>query len=94
MNHSTGKTPFEVIYDNPQHTSELVPLPRIPEMSIAANHMAEKIADILANTKKALEESNVKYKAKADMHMCLKAFKVMESWFCMEISLSKDIIRF
>lgn len=76
VNRSTGKTPFEVVYGRtPHHTLDLVPLPKLPGMSIAANHMAEKMADIHAETRKAIEDSNAQYKSQADMHRRLKTFK-------------------
>ncbi|KAK9950547.1 hypothetical protein M0R45_006032 [Rubus argutus] len=77
VNRSTGKTPFEIVYGRtPHHTLDLVPLPKLPGMSIAANHMAEKMAEIHADTKKAIEDSNAQYKSQADMHRRLKVFKV------------------
>jgi hypothetical protein len=41
LNRSTGKTPFQVVYyQPPSHALDLVPLPRLPGMNIAAGHMA------------------------------------------------------
>jgi hypothetical protein len=47
LNRSTGKTPFQIVYCQPQHhAQDLTPLPKIPGMSIVAEHMAGRIKTI------------------------------------------------
>ncbi|GJY84734.1 ATP-dependent DNA helicase RecG [Tanacetum coccineum] len=63
VNRSTGKPPFSVVYQKPpNHTLDLVPLPKIPGYSIAAENFAEKIEAIQADVRLKLEASNAKYK--------------------------------
>jgi len=67
LNRSTGKTPFQVVYcQPPNHALDLVPLPKLLGMSIAAEHMANRVKAIQEEVRKKLEESNAKYKAAAD----------------------------
>ncbi len=41
-NRSSGKSPFEIVYIRPPlHTLDLVPLPKLPGMSIIADHMID-----------------------------------------------------
>lgn len=43
-NRSTKKSPFQIVYTAvPQHVVDLVPLPKKPRMSMAADHMVDKI---------------------------------------------------
>jgi hypothetical protein len=67
LNRSTGKTPFQVVYyQPPSHALDLVPLPRLPGMNIAAKHMANRFKAIQEEVCKKLEASNAKYKAAVD----------------------------
>jgi hypothetical protein len=76
LNRSTGKTPFQVVYcQPPSHALDLVPLPKLPGMSIAAEHLADRVKAIQEEVRKKLEESNAKYKAAADRKRRLKLFK-------------------
>jgi hypothetical protein len=76
LNRSIGKTPFQVVYcQPPSHALDLVPLPKLPGMSIAAEHMADRVKAIQEEVRKKLEESNAKYKAAADRKRRLKLFK-------------------
>ncbi|XP_073263062.1 uncharacterized protein [Populus alba] len=75
QNKSTGKTPFQVVYcQPPSHALDLVPLPKLPGMSIAAEHMADRVKAIQEEVRQKLEESNAKYKAAADRKRRLKVF--------------------
>ena len=61
-NRSSGKSPFEVVYIHPPlHTLDLVPLLKIPGMSIIADHMIEKVNNIHGEVRKKLEDSASKY---------------------------------
>jgi hypothetical protein len=73
LNRSTGKTPFQIVYyQPPRHALDLTPLPKLPGMSIAAEHMADRIKAIQEEVQTNLEESNARYKTTADE---LKFFK-------------------
>ena len=77
MNRSTGKTPFQVVYcQPPRHALDLVPLPKLPGMSIAAEHMADRIKAIQEEVRLNLEAANAKYKAAADRKRRVKVFEV------------------
>ncbi|XP_028115004.1 uncharacterized protein LOC114312906 [Camellia sinensis] len=54
----------------------LVPRPKLPGMSIIADHMVEKVANIHADVRKKLEESAAKYKVATDVHRRVKTFEV------------------
>ncbi|MGV7343202.1 hypothetical protein PJI17_31380, partial [Mycobacterium kansasii] len=63
VNRSTGKSPFQIIYGRvPRHTLDLVPLPKHPGTSIAAEYMADKIMGIHAEVQPKLHASNERYK--------------------------------
>jgi hypothetical protein len=67
LNRSTGKTPFQIVYCcPPRHALDLVPLPKLPSLSIAADNMAERITVIQYQVQQNLETSNAKYKAAAN----------------------------
>ncbi|KAM2196635.1 hypothetical protein ACFX1Q_000135 [Malus domestica] len=41
---TTGKSPFSIVYTSiPRHVVDLIRLPRGPRVSIAAEHMAERV---------------------------------------------------
>ena len=76
-NRSSGKSPFEVVYIRPPlHTLDWVPLPKLPGMSVIANHLIDKVIDVHGEVKNKLEESTAKYKAIADKHRRFKSYKV------------------
>jgi len=58
------------------HALDLAPLPKLPGMSIAAEHMADKIKAIQEKVRTNLEESNAKYKAAADRKRRAKIFQI------------------
>nr|GEW33335.1 hypothetical protein [Tanacetum cinerariifolium] len=72
---STGKTPFFVVYQKPpNHTLDLVSLPKIPSYNIAAKNFVEKIEAIQADVRLELEASNAKYKEDRDKHRRTKIY--------------------
>lgn len=76
INRSTSKSPFHIVYTSiPQHVVDLVPLPKLPRQSIAADHMVDKIAQLHEEVKLNLEKANVKYKEAADKHRRFKSFE-------------------
>jgi len=43
-NQSSGKSPFDIVYiESPLYTLDLVPLPKLPRMSIIVDHIIEEI---------------------------------------------------
>jgi len=67
LNRSTGKTPFQIVYcQPPHHALDPALLPKIQGMSIAAEHMADRIKTIEEEVQANLEEANVRYKTAAD----------------------------
>jgi len=77
INRSIRKTPFQIIYcQPPQHALDLAPLPKLPGVSIAAEHMADRIKAFQGKVRTNLEESNAKYKAAADRKRQAKDFQV------------------
>nr|TKS07558.1 hypothetical protein D5086_0000111960 [Populus alba] len=76
LNRSTGKTPFQIVYcQPPRHALDLAPLPKLPGMSITAEHMADRIKAIQEEVQTNLEESNARYKAAADRRRRTKIFQ-------------------
>ena len=76
LNQSTGKTPFQIVYCcPPRHTLDLVPLPKLPGLSIAAENIADRIKSIQEEAHQNLEASNAKYKTAADKKRRVQTFK-------------------
>jgi hypothetical protein len=66
LNRSTRKTPFQIVYCQPlSHALDLVPLPKLPGISIVA---------IQEEVRKNLKEFNARYKAAVDCKRRAKAF--------------------
>ena len=77
VNRSTGTSPFQVVYGRtPQHTLDLVPLPKIPGYSVAAENLATRINEVQAAVASQLAASNSKYKEDADKRRRSKIFEV------------------
>jgi len=75
INRPTGKTPFQIVYyQPPRHALDLAPQPKLPGMSIAAEHIADQIKAIQGEVRTNLEESNARYKATADRKRRAKNF--------------------
>ena len=75
VNRSTGQSPFAIVYCvPPKHALDLVPLPELPNTSIAAENMAERIQTMQDEVRQRLEASNAKYKEAADKKRREKIF--------------------
>ena len=87
-NQSSEKSPFEIVYIRPRlHTLDFVPLPKLPGISIIANHMVDKVINVHEEVKNKLEESTTKYKVDADKHRRFKSFVVVDQ---VMVNLQKD----
>jgi len=66
---TTGMSPFEIVYgQNPSGVPNLAPVPRVGRLNPKADEMAEHLRGIHEQVKLAIQESNDKYKARADRH--------------------------
>jgi hypothetical protein len=75
-NRSTGKSPFEVVYTKlPKHALDLVPLPKLPSLSLEAESMAKWVQKIQEELHLNLEKANSKYKVAVDTKRWVKTFK-------------------
>jgi hypothetical protein len=75
-NRSTGKSPFEVVDTKPlKHALDLVLLPKLSCLSLAAKNMAERVQQIQEDVRLNLEQANDKYKAVADKNQQVKTFQ-------------------
>lgn len=77
VNHSAGKTPFEIAYTCPsRHVYNLAIMPTVAPVgeSKLADNVAEKASKIYAEVHAHLEAANAKYKTEADKHREKKVF--------------------
>lgn len=70
-NRSSRKSLFKIIYIRPPlHTLDLIPLPKMPKMSIIANHMVKKIINCLRKSQEEVKKSIANYKIDTDKYRC------------------------
>jgi len=62
-------SPFEIVYgQNPSGVLDLAPVPRVGRLNPKADELADHLRGIHEQVKLAIQESNDKYKARADRH--------------------------
>ncbi|XP_048133484.1 uncharacterized protein LOC125314669 [Rhodamnia argentea] len=77
VHRSIGGSAFSIVYTKaPQHTLDLIQLPKQADKSVAADHMAKQIVEVHQEVKQRLEEANKKYKAAAEKHRRKHVFVV------------------
>ena len=58
----------------PEHTLHTIPLSKLSDYSIVAEHLVEKMEEVQIEVKMKLKESKATYKVAAVQHYCLKVF--------------------
>jgi hypothetical protein len=76
INRSTGKSPFEVVYTKLlKHALDLVLLPKLLGLNVAAEHMVDRVQQIHEKVRLNLEQANEKYKDAVDSKRRAKIFR-------------------
>ncbi|TYK11579.1 DNA/RNA polymerases superfamily protein [Cucumis melo var. makuwa] len=76
-NHSTRKSPFEVVYSSlPPVTFDLAHLPSVVDVNMEAEAMADRISKLYQEIKNHLELPNDSYKMATNSHKHFKEYQV------------------
>ncbi|XP_022871711.1 uncharacterized protein LOC111390827 [Olea europaea var. sylvestris] len=68
-NRTTRLNPFEIVYGrNPSGVLDLAPIPRVGRFNNKVDEMAEHLRGIHEQVKLSIQDSNTKYKVRADSH--------------------------